>query len=119
MEEIVVQARMQEETLQEVPVAVTSIGEAALEAFRIDEATDLVGRVPALNIIVGGSGAGHHRDEERPGVGAGLPEQRVRERRVALRPRPRRVRRGWQAHTSPPVEGRRLEAPEEPPRRLR
>lgn len=58
MEEIVVKARMQEETLQEVPVAVTSIGEEAMEAFRIDEATDLIGRVPALNISVGGSGAG-------------------------------------------------------------
>lgn len=58
IEEIVVTARMQEETLQEVPVAVTSINESALEAFRIDEATDLVGRIPALNIIVGGSGAG-------------------------------------------------------------
>jgi iron complex outermembrane receptor protein len=58
MDEIVVTARMQEESLQEVPVAVTSIGEAAMEAFRIDEATDLVSRVPALNIVVGGSGAG-------------------------------------------------------------
>lgn len=58
VEEIVVTARMQEESLQEVPVAVTSIGEEVMEAFRIDEATDLIGRVPALNISVGGSGAG-------------------------------------------------------------
>lgn len=58
IEEIVVTARMVEETLQEVPVAVTTIGEDALDAFRIDEATDLTSRVPALNVSVGGSGAG-------------------------------------------------------------
>lgn len=58
IEEVVVTARMVEETLQEVPVAVTSIGEDALNAFRIDEATDLASRVPAMNVSVGGSGAG-------------------------------------------------------------
>ncbi len=58
MEEIVVTARMVEESLQEVPVAVTTISRTEIDAFRIDEATDLVSRVPALNISVGGSGAG-------------------------------------------------------------
>lgn len=58
LEEIVVTARMVEESLQEVPVAVTSIGQDAMDAFRIDEATDLISRVPALNVSVGGSGAG-------------------------------------------------------------
>lgn len=58
MEEIVVTARMIEESLQEVPVAVTTIGADAVDAFRIDEATDLTSRVPALNVSVGGSGAG-------------------------------------------------------------
>ncbi|MBO6656927.1 MAG: TonB-dependent receptor [Pseudomonadales bacterium] len=58
VEEIVVTARMQEESMQDVPVAVTSIGEDVMETFRIDEATDLISRVPALNISVGGSGAG-------------------------------------------------------------
>ena len=56
--EIVVTARMVEESLQEVPVAVTSIGADAMDAFRIDEAADLMSRVPALNLSVGGSGAG-------------------------------------------------------------
>ena len=47
IEEIVVTARMVEESLQDVPVAVTSIGEEALNAFRIDDAVDLVSRIPA------------------------------------------------------------------------
>ena len=47
MEEIVVTARMVEESLQDVPVTVTSIGEETLDAFRIDDAVDLVSRIPA------------------------------------------------------------------------
>lgn len=54
---IVVTARKQEETLQEVPVAVTVISAATLAAARIDEAADVVGRVPGLNVQIGGSGA--------------------------------------------------------------
>ena len=56
MEEIVVTARMVEESLQDVPVTVTSIGEETLDAFRIDDAVDLVSRIPALNIAIGASG---------------------------------------------------------------
>ena len=58
IEEIVVTARNIEESLQETPVAVTALGEETLDVFRIDEATDLVSRIPALNVSVGGSGAG-------------------------------------------------------------
>jgi len=57
IEEIVVTARNIEESLQDAPVAVTAIGEDTLDIFRIDEATDLVSRIPALNVSVGGSGA--------------------------------------------------------------
>jgi iron complex outermembrane receptor protein len=57
IEEIVVTARNIEESLQEAPVAVSVIGEETLDIFRIDEATDLLSRVPALNVSVGGSGA--------------------------------------------------------------
>ena len=56
MEEIVVTARMVEESLQDVPVTVTSIGEETLDSFRIDDAVDLVSRIPALNIAIGASG---------------------------------------------------------------
>ena len=55
---IVVTARKQEETLQDVPVAVAVISGDTLDDFRIDEAADLVSRVPALSVQVGGSGAG-------------------------------------------------------------
>ena len=58
IEEIVVVARNVEETLQEAPVAVSAIGEETLDIFRIDEATDLLSRIPALTVAVGGSGAG-------------------------------------------------------------
>lgn len=54
---IVVTARSQQETLQEVPVAVSVISAATLESARIDEAADIVGRVPTLNVQIGGSGA--------------------------------------------------------------
>lgn len=57
IEEIVVTARHAEESLQEVPVAVTAIGRDTLDQFRIDEATDLLSRVPAMTVSVGGSGA--------------------------------------------------------------
>lgn len=55
---IIVTARKQEESLQDVPVAVAVIGGETLDNFRIDEAADLVSRVPALSVQVGGSGAG-------------------------------------------------------------
>ncbi len=57
MEEVVVTARNTEETLQEVPVAITAIGRDTLDIFRIDEAEDLLSRIPALSINIGGSGA--------------------------------------------------------------
>ena len=55
---IIVTARKQEETLQDVPVAVSVISTETLDDFRIDEATDLISRVPGLSVQVGGSGAG-------------------------------------------------------------
>ncbi|MFZ9396426.1 MAG: TonB-dependent receptor [Erythrobacter sp.] len=55
---IIVTARKQEESLQDAPVAVAVISTETLDEFRIDEATDLISRVPALSVQVGGSGAG-------------------------------------------------------------
>ncbi len=55
---IVVQARRQNETLQEVPVTVTAIGGATLERYSIDQVADFTSRVPTLNVQVGGSGSG-------------------------------------------------------------
>ena len=56
IEEIVVTARNIEESLQDVPVAVTAIDRDTLDVFRIDEPMDLQSRVPALQVSVGGSG---------------------------------------------------------------
>ena len=55
---IVVQARRQNETLQEVPVTVTAIGGETLQRFNIDQVADVTSRVPTLNVQVGGSGSG-------------------------------------------------------------
>jgi iron complex outermembrane receptor protein len=55
---IVVQARRQNETLQEVPVTVTAIGGDTLQKFNIDQVADITSRVPTLNVQVGGSGSG-------------------------------------------------------------
>jgi iron complex outermembrane receptor protein len=55
---IVVQARRQNETLQEVPVTVTAIGGETLQRYNIDQVADITSRVPTLNVQVGGSGSG-------------------------------------------------------------
>lgn len=55
---IIVSARKQDETLQEVPVTITSVGADTLERYGVDEVSDVTSRVPTLNIQVGGSGSG-------------------------------------------------------------
>lgn len=55
---IIVTARKREESLQDVPVAVSVINGETIQNFRIDEAADLVSRIPGLSVQVGGSGAG-------------------------------------------------------------
>lgn len=55
---IVVTARRQEESLQEVPVTVTAVGSETIERYQLDEIADLAAHVPALNVQVGGSGSG-------------------------------------------------------------
>lgn len=55
---ILVQARKQTETLQEVPVTVTVIGGETLDKYGVDQVAEVVSRVPTLNVQVGGSGSG-------------------------------------------------------------
>lgn len=55
---IIVQARRQAESLQEVPVTVTAIGADTLSRYNIDNVADVTSRVPTLNVQVGGSGSG-------------------------------------------------------------
>ena len=54
IEEVVVTARRREESLQDVPVAISALGERSLREQRIDNAQDLQGRVPSL--VVGSAG---------------------------------------------------------------
>lgn len=56
--EIIVQARRQDETLQEVPVTVTVVSGEDLAKFNIINPAGLASQVPTLNIQVGGSGSG-------------------------------------------------------------
>jgi iron complex outermembrane receptor protein len=55
---IIVQARRQSESLQEVPVTVTAISGDTLEKYAVDQVADVTSRVPTLNVQVGGSGSG-------------------------------------------------------------
>lgn len=55
---IIVQARRQNESLQEVPVTVTAIGGETLQRYNVDQVADITSRVPTLNVQVGGSGSG-------------------------------------------------------------
>ena len=56
--EIIVTARKQNETLQEVPVTVAVIGGKTLSDYNVTKAEDVASRVPTLNVQVGGSGSG-------------------------------------------------------------
>ena len=55
---IIVTARQQNETLQDVPVTVTVIGGAELSDYNINRIQDVAARVPTLNVQAGGSGSG-------------------------------------------------------------
>ncbi|MEM7099304.1 MAG: TonB-dependent receptor [Pseudomonadota bacterium] len=58
LEEIVVTARRQDETLQDVPVTITSVGGEQLNNFQLDQPAEIAARVPNFNIQTGGSGSG-------------------------------------------------------------
>src|SRR6185295_11165473 len=51
-------ARQQEESAQEVPVTVQTLGAEMLERFGIDQMAELESEVPNLTIVSGGTGAG-------------------------------------------------------------
>lgn len=55
---IIVTARKQDETLQEVPVTLTVVDGATLSNYNATKAEDIASRVPTLNVQVGGSGSG-------------------------------------------------------------
>ncbi len=55
---IIVTARKQDETLQEVPVTLTVVDGETLSNYNATKAEDLASRVPTLSVSVGGSGSG-------------------------------------------------------------
>ena len=55
---IIVTARSRAESLQETPVNITSLGAETIDSYQVNEIADVVGRVPGLNVQIGGSGAG-------------------------------------------------------------
>ncbi len=58
LEEVVVTARRQDETLQDVPVTMTSVGGEQLDNYQLDQPAEIAARVPNFNIQSGGSGSG-------------------------------------------------------------
>ena len=55
---IIVQARRQNETLQEVPVTITSVSAETLDRYVMNNVSAVTTRVPTLQVQVGGSGSG-------------------------------------------------------------
>lgn len=55
---VTVTARKQDESLQDVPVAVTAVSGEELSGFQLDKAQEFATRIPTLNIQAGGSGGG-------------------------------------------------------------
>ena len=55
---IIVTARKQDETLQEVAIMVAVVDGKTLSDYNVTKAEDVASRVPLLNVQVGGSGSG-------------------------------------------------------------
>ena len=58
LEEVIVTARRQDETLQDVPVNITSVGGEQLDNYQLDQPAEIAARVPNFSIQSGGSGSG-------------------------------------------------------------
>ena len=58
LEEVVVTARKKEESLQDVPVAVSALSGEAISTFGLDNIQAMGDRIPSLQIHTGGSGQG-------------------------------------------------------------
>ena len=58
VQDIVVTARKQSESLQKVPVTITAIAGAELARFKLDKPEDVASRIPTLNVSCCGSGSG-------------------------------------------------------------
>src|SRR6185503_6700548 len=55
IEEIVVTAQKREESLQDVPVSISVVGDQQLEDYHVTQLTDIAAYVPGLQVNSGGS----------------------------------------------------------------
>jgi iron complex outermembrane receptor protein len=90
LEEVVVTARKREESLQDVPVAVTAFTAETMQSLGIKNMRDFDGLVPGLNLGGGGNGVKGDGNAYIRGVG-----QRDRKHPGAARPAGHAV---WQKH---------------------
>jgi iron complex outermembrane receptor protein len=58
IEQVVVEARGQEEAVRDIPVAITAVGEEKMEKFAIRSLEDIAAIAPQLTIVRAGSGSG-------------------------------------------------------------
>jgi outer membrane receptor protein involved in Fe transport len=58
VDEIVVQARGQDESVRDIPVAITAVGEEQMENFSLTSLQDVAANTPQLAIVRGSSGSG-------------------------------------------------------------
>ena len=58
LDEVVVTARKVEESILDVPVAMSVVGGSELDNFQLSKAQEFATRIPTLNITTGGSGGG-------------------------------------------------------------
>ncbi|MEN3976231.1 TonB-dependent receptor [Emcibacter sp. SYSU 3D8] len=58
IEQVVVQARGEQQEVRDIPVAITAIGEEKIERFALKSLEDVAAVAPQLTIVRGGSGSG-------------------------------------------------------------
>ncbi|MGE0665745.1 MAG: TonB-dependent receptor [Sphingomonadales bacterium] len=58
IDQVVVQARGEEQEVRDIPVAITAIGEEKIEKFALKSLEDVAAVAPQLTIVRGGSGSG-------------------------------------------------------------
>ncbi len=58
IEEVVVQARGEEQSVRDIPVAITAVGQEQIEKYNLTSLQDVAANTPQLSIVRGTSGAG-------------------------------------------------------------
>ncbi len=58
IDQVVVQARGEEQSVRDIPVAITAVGQEQMEKFNLTSLQDVAANTPQLSIVRGTSGAG-------------------------------------------------------------